>query len=83
MSIREWVATSAMAERLGIHPKTLLDLRRRSDSPFTEGVHYRRAGLTTRAPLQWFPGPTDEAFTTWRRTPAADVEAFSQAEVEQ
>jgi hypothetical protein len=80
MSIKEWLPTAEMAAALGIHPKTLNSLRRRSDSPFKEGTHYRHAGATTGAPIQWFVEPTDEAFTNFKRTPARDVEAFSEVE---
>ena len=59
---RIWVDTAAMADRLGIHPKTLLRLRKKQLSPFQEGTHYRYGGLTTGAPLQWFPEQTDQAF---------------------
>ena len=48
---RIWVDTAAMADRLGIHPKTLLRLRKKQLSPFQEGTHYRYGGLTTGAPL--------------------------------
>lgn len=77
---RTWVDTAVMAERLGIHPKTLLRLRKQLRSPFQEGTHYRYGGLTTGAPLQWFPEPTDQAFTDFRRVPASAVETFSALE---
>jgi hypothetical protein len=79
-STRIWVNTAAMAERLGIHPKTLLRLRKQQLSPFQEGTHYRYGGLTTGAPLQWFPEVTDRAFTDFRRLPASAVESFSALE---
>jgi hypothetical protein len=77
---RIWVDTAAMAERLGIHPKTLLRLRKQLRSPFQEGTHYRYGGLTTGAPLQWFPEPTDQAFTDFKRLPVSAVETFSALE---
>jgi len=77
---RTWVDTAAMAERLGIHPKTLLRLRKQLRSPFQEGTHYRYGGLTTGAPLQWFPEPTDQAFTDFKRLPISAVETFSALE---
>jgi len=77
---RIWVDTAAMAERLGIHPKTLLRLRKQLRSPFQEGTHYRYGGLTTGAPLQWFPEPTDQAFTDFKRLPISAVETFSALE---
>jgi hypothetical protein len=73
-----WIETASMAGLLGIHLKTLLRLRRQSFSPFREGVHYRRAGLTTLAPLQWHVQATEEAFTCFRRMPAGRVETFHQ-----
>ena len=56
-----------MAARLGIHPKTLLRLRGSCFSPFQEGLHYRRGGLTTRAPFQWQGDLCEEAFTQFGR----------------
>jgi hypothetical protein len=66
-----------MAARLGIHPKTLLRLRASRLSPFREGLHYRRGGLTTRAPFQWHGERCEEAFTAFGRVDPASVEAFS------
>lgn len=77
---RTWVDTAAMADRLGIHPKTLLRLRKQQHAPFAEGTHYRYGGLTTGAPLQWFPELTDQAFTDFRRVPVSAVETFSALE---
>jgi hypothetical protein len=77
---RIWVDTAAMANRLGIHPKTLLRLRKQQHAPFAEGTHYRYGGLTTGAPLQWFPELTDQAFTDFRRVPVSAVETFSALE---
>jgi hypothetical protein len=74
----KWLETSAMAGHLGIHSKTLLKLRRLHGNPFREGTHYRRGGLTLRAPLQWHPLLTEEAFTSFRRMPATAVETFSR-----
>ena len=77
---RIWVDTAAMADRLGIHPKTLLRLREQQRAPFVEGIHYRYGGLTTGAPLQWFPEQTDQAFTDFRRVPCSAIETFSALE---
>ena len=77
---RIWVDTAAMAERLGIHPKTLLRIRKQPRSPFQEGAHYRYGGLTTGAPLQWFPESADQAFTDFQRGPVGAVETFSALE---
>ena len=66
-----------MAARLGIHPKTLLRLRRSYLSPFREGVHFRYAGLTTKAPLQWQADLSEAAFTGFARVDPATVEAFT------
>lgn len=74
-----WIDTPAMAERLRVHPKTLLKLRRQPYSPFVEGLHYRRGGLTTLAPLQWQPEATEAAFTGFRRIDPAQVETFASA----
>jgi hypothetical protein len=70
-----------MADQLGLHPKTLLRLRRQSFSPFAEGLHFRRGGLSTRAPLQWEPVATEAAFTSFRRIDPAQVETFSRGDV--
>ncbi|MFM7641539.1 MAG: hypothetical protein ACKO45_08315 [Cyanobium sp.] len=73
-----WLTTAQMAGRLGVHPKTLLRLRAASFSPFCEGVHFRRGGLTTKAPFQWHGERCEEAFTAFGRVDPASVEAFSR-----
>jgi hypothetical protein len=73
-----WLETAQMAALLGIHRKTLLRLRSADINPFNEGEHYRRAGLTCRAPIHWHPIRTEEAFTGFKRTDPASIEAFSQ-----
>lgn len=75
----QWLDTALMSSRLGIHPKTLLRLRRETCNPFVEGTHYRRGGLSEKAPIQWNPEATDFAFTSFRRMPASSVEVFSRA----
>ncbi len=74
---QQWLSTGQMAGRLGIHAKTLLRLRGADFSPFREGVHYRRGGLTTRAPFQWHGDLCEQAFTEFGRVDPAAVEAFS------
>ncbi len=71
-----------MADRLSIHPKTLLRLRAAEFSPFKVGSHYRRGGLTTRAPFQWQSELCEEAFTEFSRVDPTRVEAFSGAELQ-
>jgi hypothetical protein len=75
-----WLGTEEMAAQLGIHPKTLLRLRRQPFSPFVEGQHFRRGGLSTRSPLQWEPVSTDAAFTGFRRIDPTQVETFSRGD---
>jgi hypothetical protein len=72
-----WLSSDEMASQLGLHAKTLLRLRRQPFSPFTEGKHFRRGGLSTRAPLQWEPISTEAAFTSFHRVDPAQVEVFS------
>mgnify|MGYP003135970792 CR=1 FL=1 len=48
----EWLTTQAMAERLGIHKQTLLEIRRKS-ATFKRTRDWRNTGLSTRGPLQW------------------------------
>jgi hypothetical protein len=72
-----WLDTAQMAGRLRIHPKTLLRLRAALFSPFREAVHYRRGGLSTRAPLQWSGDISEQAFTEFGRVDPASIEAFS------
>ena len=74
-----WISTPEMASRLGVHPKTLLKLRRCEFSPFREGVHFRRGGLSTLAPLQWETEAAERAFTSFRRIDPAQVETFASA----
>lgn len=81
LSSGQWFDTAEMAVRLRIHPKTLLRLRAARFTPFQEGVHYRRGGLTTRAPLQWHGDRCESAFTDFSRVDPACVEAFSGAEL--
>lgn len=73
-----WLDTAQMAICLGIHPKTLLRLRSADFTPFREGEHYRRGGLTTRAPLHWHSEKCEEAFTGFKRVDPSSVEAFSR-----
>jgi hypothetical protein len=77
----QWLNTAQMADRLGVHPKTLLRLRVASFTPFQEGVHYRRGGLTTRAPFQWHGDLCERAFTDFGRVDPASVEAFSREDL--
>lgn len=72
-----WLDTYEMALHLGIHPKTLLRLRAADFTPFREGLHYRRGGLTTRAPFQWHRDRCELAFTDFGRVDPSTVEAFS------
>ena len=72
-----WVGTTAMAKRLGVHPQTLLRLRRSSLSPFKQGRDFRFAGLST-GKLQWLPEAAEAAFTSMHQVPASEVEAFSR-----
>ncbi len=74
----QWLTTAQMAGRLGVHAKTLLRLRSACFSPFHEGVHYRRGGLTTKAPFQWHGDRSELAFTQFGRVDPASVEAFSR-----
>lgn len=78
----QWLDTAEMADRLSIHPKTLLRLRAAEFSPFKEGSHYRRGGLTTRAPFQWQSELCEEAFTEFSRVDPTRVEAFSGPELQ-
>jgi hypothetical protein len=72
-----WVGTNAMAEKLGVHPQTLLKLRRSPCSPFKQGRDFRFAGLST-GKLQWEVEAAEAAFTGMRQVPASEVEAFSR-----
>lgn len=71
-----WISTEEMAETIGIHPKTLLGLRRKDICPFEEGTHYRRKGATTKSPLQWQPEKTEQAFTSFKRADPAEIETY-------
>lgn len=42
------------------------------------GLHFRRGGLSTRAPLQWEPAATEAAFTSFRRIDPAQVETLAR-----
>ena len=72
-SVRETLSTEAMAKALGISQKLLLRLRKQPGSPFQLGIHYRFQGISTAAPVRWFPAPTDEAFS---RIPEAQLQAL-------
>lgn len=62
-TVRQFLSTEGMAKALGISTRTLLDLRKQKASPFHLGKHYRFRGASRKAPLQWFPEETDQAFT--------------------
>lgn len=87
----EWVTSEGCAKHLGIHYSTLLRLRRDARSPFREGVHYRRTGLSAQATLQWHLASTEEAFSkplhmqgveneidTMKQCPATDDPALAE-----
>jgi hypothetical protein len=61
-----------------VHPQTIRKLRKLPESPWTEGTHYRRTGLTNRGPIQWAKELAEDAFTSFRREPAGAVESFSR-----
>ena len=71
-----WISTEEMAETIGIHPKTLLGLRRKNICAFVEGTHYRRKGATTRSPLQWQPEKTEQAFSSFKRADPEEIETY-------
>ena len=68
-----------MAAHLGIHRSTLLRLRRDARSPFRDGQHYRRTGLSAQATLQWHLARTEEAFTALQIQPASQIETYAAA----
>ena len=76
---KPWVTSQGCAMHLGIHRSTLLRLRRDERSPFREGVHYRRTGLSAQATLQWHLVRTEEAFTSLRVQPASQIETYAAA----
>ena len=78
--VRETLSTPDMAKALGISQKLLLKLRHLDPSPFTAGEHYRFQGMTTAAPLRWFPAETDAAFTTFTRVDPSDIETMDGGE---
>ena len=75
-SVRETLDTAAMAKALDISDKLLRRLRRMPDSPFQLGIHYRFQGITTSAPVRWFPAATDEAFSTFKRVDVNQIETL-------
>ena len=79
-SVRETLSTPDMAKTLGISQKLLLKLRHLEPSPFKAGEHYRFQGMTTAAPLRWFPAETDTAFTTFSRVDPSDIETMDGGE---
>ena len=74
---KEWVSTAAMTEHLGIHPQTILKLRRSKLSPFREGIDFRWGGITSNGTLQWHQARTEASFTGFRRLPSYEVETYS------
>ena len=75
-SVRETLSTADMAKALGISEKLLLRLRKQPGSPFQLGIHYRFQGISTAAPVRWFPGPTDEAFSSFQRFDPSSIETM-------
>ena len=78
--VRETLSTPDMAKALGISQKLLLKLRHLDPTPFKAGEHYRFQGMTTAAPLRWFPAETDTAFTTLSRVDPSDIETMDGGE---
>lgn len=74
--IRNTLSTADMAKGLGISSKLLLRLRKKPGSPFKLGIHYRFQGITTAAPVRWFPKETDEAFSSFDRLNPASIETM-------
>ena len=78
--VRETLSTPEMAKALGISQKLLLKLRKAEPSPFKAGEHYRFNGITTAAPIRWFPIETDTAFTTFTRVDPSAIETMDGGE---
>ena len=76
ISVRETLSTPLMAKALGVSQKLLLKLRKADPSPFIAGQHYRFQGITTAAPIHWFPAETDEAFTSFVRVDPSAIETM-------
>lgn len=77
--IQETCSTEEMAGLLGLSTRTLLNLRRQNGSPFQLRTHFRFRGTTSRAPLQWFPEPTDEVFTGFQQERWKSIETMEGA----
>ena len=77
--IQETCSTEEMADLLGLSTRTLLNLRRQRGSPFQLGTHFRFRGTTPKAPLQWFPEATDEAFTRFQQERWTSIETMEGA----
>ncbi len=73
---KDWISTAAMATHLGIHPQTILKLRRSDLSPFREGVDFRWAGLTTNGNLQWHLANAESSFTNFHRLTSDQFETY-------
>ena len=73
-----WIDTTAFAEHLGVHAQTVRKIRKLPESPWVQGIHYRRTGLTNRGPIQWAKELAEDAFTSFRREPTGAVESFSR-----
>ena len=71
----QWIDTATMAAHLGVHPKTLKRLKN-TTAMFEEGIDYRFAGASTRAPLQWHLEATEQSFTHFKRIDPAEVETY-------
>ena len=71
----QWIDTAAMAAHLGVHPKTLKRLKN-TTAMFEEGIDYRFAGASTRAPLQWHLETTEQSFTRFKRIDPSEVETY-------
>lgn len=48
---------------------------------FEEGIDYRFAGASTRAPLQWHLEATEQSFTHFKRIDPAEVETYGGRDV--
>ena len=76
----QWIDTAAMAAHLGVHPKTLKRLKN-TTVMFEEGIDYRLAGASTRAPLQWQYEVAEKSFTHFKRIDPAEVETYGGRDV--
>lgn len=74
-----WIGTIPFSKWMKMHPQTVRAHRKKEDSPWRQGIHYRPTGVTGRGPMQWHRDLAEKAYNEHVQIKAEQVETFSRA----